>query len=666
MQSSDKSIDISEERIKKYKSWIKLAKAKHKKDVMEDANKYIDRLNQKFPSQTEDSNQSIYNYYHTNIRRLAPELLPKEIKTSVKPKGGKETIIVNGQPFDNKRAAIILDNKIQEIFKDLNVKYTLKMSIYDLLVANLCCIIVGQQTDVKEEEEEDTGAKEVLEEKAINGDLVEGEKPATKKVDKLKKSPSLVVVRESYKNISVDPDSVAFFYTDKRFAVRQLKYTLGEAKSMFPEQFKDGKPVSYDIGVVDVEDREENEELGKLEENKKIKVHEVYDNTQDGIVKRITFFGEGKVPIEEIEFDYDPVTIARINYVPDQTYTGSDFKYYEALVDEANFYRTVAMNQFDKSAARKVLTLEEALGQDDQAKLQNNKDMEIVTVKTKGRSLGEVVKVEESARVNADIGNMLQSVNNDIMQISTVNEQQLGKVVKSPATNASIADSYFKSGAEERLNIIKDFLGIVVQKMVHVLKQISIENESFFIENPDGTREEVEWTQKDIANADVTIEIDFNAGIPTDVKMKRMQEFINWVADPAKVNMLAAEGKKIKMFDMIKEVGKFFVPDANFDKLIVDDNSLIDPDREIVMMLAGQPAEPNPNEDFNEHLQVHTAFVQQHPMFQTLDPQIQQLIVSHIEHTKQMAQEQQSLQKGNPNVGQGQQGNLEGGALNVQ
>lgn len=647
---------LSEEKKKQINNWIKWAKSKHTDRVIKPSNKYLDRLDQKFQPQTSDENQSVYNRYWVNFRRLLPELLPKNIIIKIKPKENKDTIMAEGQPFDNKRAAIILDNKVNSLFRQQKTKYTIKESISDLLVSNLATVIVGQQTQL--EEKEVLPDNPIPQEKAQTGEEIPGEAAIPKKEPVLTQPPEIVILRESFKNIQVDPDSVEYFFADKRFAIRYIRRPVEEAKKLYP-QFDKNIPIE----TSDLSKKSKGLE-GDNPESQKVKEIELYDYTGEN-VKRYRFLNDTSHFIDVADFDYDPLAIAKLNYLPDETYPASDFKYYESLVDESNYYRTVAMNQMDRNAARKLLYDKDSVDSDEAEKFLSSDDLESLGVAGKGRSLDQVAKIWQAQGVSNDWANAEAKIDQQIEIISSVNSQALGEVAKSPATNASIASQSFRSGNEERKDIIKDFLIIIIEKVIHVLKKVSIENESFTIEYPNGVNEKVDWGQKDIKLAEVEVQVEFEASLPDDIKSKRLQDYASWVLQPEIQAMLSRQGKKIDVFNFIKEVGKYFVPDALFDKLIVDDDAMRTPDREIILMMAGQPVEPNPSEDFKEHLETHMSFMEKHPLFEQLPPELKEVFVQHVAQTQKMLAEQESLRKPKPSQAQ-TAGDITGGAMNVQ
>lgn len=658
-----KEIEIDKDLEKQHKDWIDLATAKHK-PLIKRTKKHMDRLRQKFPPMTDDDNQSIYNFYIANLKRLVPALFPKEIAIKVTPDGDQDQLpLDDGQTFDNRMAATILENKLTSIFKKEAVKYALQAGIVDLIVANFGCIIVGQETELEKEKVIPEGMQNLLQEKADNGDLIPGEMPAPETEIKGVKKSELVIKRDSYRNIMVDPDSVDWFFSDARFFVRVVRIPYTEAKKKYGDIVpKDSYDSDEDFVEIDSNDPNETS-LKDKEAAKKTALYEIYDFT-DGI-KRYTYLGKCSKLLDVTDLSYQSVHLCKLNYLPDVTYPPNDMYYYDSLVDENNFYSTVKMNQISRSGARKIIVDSEALDPDNQEKMASDKDMEMVTVKTSGRSLRDVAQVWESGRTTPEIDTQKAGLAQSIQEISGVNSLRLGQVVNAPATNATIANNSFESQNDRLLETIKDWLTHVCEATVEVLKKLAIESESFVLENNNGVREVITWSNKDIANAKVKIAVDFSAALPDDVKMKRIFDWTAWVSQPAISAGLAAEGKKIRMFELVKLTGSYFLPNVNFDRIVVEDQGLINPEQETLMMIAGQQVNPLPNEDFQKHLQHHQQSLQ-HPAIAG-NPMFIQMIQAHMAATQDLMNQQQALTQPTPTAdgepGGAVEGNMSGALM---
>jgi hypothetical protein len=631
-------IELSEKELKKYRNWIQLANKKHKDDVEPNAKKFIARLKQKFPDVTEDEFQSRFNYYKVNLDRTMPMLVPKEIKVKVKPVDGKDQIPIkdqNGQPqvFDNRRACVILNAKSDKVLKDRATNYEIDAAIQDLCVTNLACVVVGHTADIKTDNVAPPEAEALLAEKAAAGEIVPGE--VAEKVPTITgigKMPKLVIKHESWKNIKVDPKATDFFFANRRYAVRVVRIPLDEAKDLYG-----------DIELTEI-DEDTSGPYAKMDEAKMAVLYEVYDCTNDGEVERLTFLGEGKKCVGRTTLKYDPTVIAKLNYVSGETYPPCDMVYYEDQVDEANFYRTVGMNQSSRGAARKVIVATDTVDADNEEKLNSNKDLELVTAKLKsGQSLENVVKVIGSATISQEYANRQQSIAQDIQELSGVNATRLGQIPNSPATNATLANAAFESVTARRFAIIKEFITQILERAILVLKEVSIEQEDLMIERPDGSTEVIKWSNEDIKYAEYEVEVDLTANEPADQKLKRMLDWVNWIVQPQIMQGLTASGKKLNMFEFVKEISSYFIPNQNLDRLITDADELLDPDHENLLMLAGQPATPQDGEDFKQHIGAHSLFLQ-HPAMAGQEA-VGAMVQQHIADTEALMNQQEELKK---------------------
>lgn len=626
-------VELEQSELKKYKNWISLADKKHKDDVITPSKKFMDRLKQKFPAATEDEIQCVFNYYKSNLSRLIPSLVPKAIKANIKPAQGKDTIQMESEVFDNRRAAIILNNKIDQILQDKAFKYAIREATYDLFVSNLATIVVGFDSDIETEKAPDEKAQEVIAEKNENGEAIPGEVPAVKtKVKSISKMPKLTIKRESWKNVKMDPKATDFFFENKRFAVRYVRKPLDEVKAIYGE-----------IEEVEIdEDVETKSEFSKMDEAKMAVMCELYDYTNG--VRKLTFLGKGTRLVHDVMLSYDPLASCKLNYLPDEVYPPADMVYYESQVDEANFYRTVRLNQISRGAARKLLAEDGVIDEDGQDLLMSNKDLELITAKPKqGRSLESAIKVLEMGNISADLYNNQQQIAADIQEIANISATRLGQVPNAPATNATLANNAYESGVSEKADILKDWMIQIIERAIAVLKEIAIEKEDLFIERPDGTFDTLTWSNADIKYADVVVDVDITADEPADSKLARIQGFINFITQPQISQMLGSDGYKVQMYEFVKEMGDYFMPDKNFDKFIVKSDQLLNPDRENILMMMGQVVQPQPQENFKEHLEAHIGFSQLPLMAQM--PQVLPVLQQHIAQTQAMMAEQEQLKK---------------------
>ena len=627
-------VEIDAAELKKYRNWIKLADKKHEDDVKKNAKKFLDRLKQIFPELTDDDNQAVFNYYKLNLSKIIPSLVPKEIKAKIKSPDGRDQIAdTMGGVFDNRQANIILEGKVNTILEDKQFKYSIRALMYDLLLANLGTLVIGHDIELEQNDVVPQDTQEILNEKEVNNESVPGETVIPeKKVTGIKKMPKLTIKRESWKRIKHDPKADDFFFANGRFKVRVVLMPLADAKAKYG-----------DIKDIDIEvDEESKNEYAKMDEAKMAVFYELYDLTGDK-VRRLTFLGKGTRLLKDDTLNYDPLPSCKLNYLPDEVYPPTDMTYYESQVDESNFYRTVKMNQISRGAARKVLSKTDTIDSDNEDNLMSDKDMALVTVNTKsGQSLQENVIVVEGTRVHPDIAPSIAAINQDIQELSNVSATRYGQVPNAPATNATLANNAYESGMAEKADILKDYMVQVVERIIAELKEISVEKEDLVIKHPDGTTQTIKWGNEDIALAESIVELDITADEPTDQKLARMQNFINFVTQPAIAQQLGSDGYKVGMYEFTKEMASYFIPNSNFDRFVFKSDQLPNPDKENIMMMAGQQVQPQPTEDFKAHMAAHNGFLQ--IIGQTM-PQLVPVLQAHIAQTQQVMNEQEALKQ---------------------
>ncbi len=624
--------EISSELKNKHKELIEIASKPHKDRVLDPCKTWEKYLDQQIPAITEDEHQSIYNYYFINLRKQVPELIPKEVVVKIKPAGRKDVIkSKDGQPFDNARACMIVTNEINNLFRKMEVKYDIRAAAHDLLVSNLACILVGNNTVISEQQKVDESMQALMEEKKQNGEEVPGEFPIPEK-ETVIRANEVVIKRVSYKDVMVDPDSVEYFFNDKRYVVRKVKLTKDEALAIDPEKDTNSK-TGWEVDDKSNEGRQSA---------KKWVMYEIYEYS-GGRTVRYRYWDKCAKFIDQAEFDYDPLNLCKINFLPDQPYPASDMKYYRSMVEESQFYRTVAMNDLDRASATKCLYDKDSVPETFVDDMQDNKPYKFIGVEGKNRSIDNIVKLVKLEPNLSQIQQAIDRATSDIRDISQINDMRF-KPSNAPATNATISDQAFKSSVEERKDILKDWIRNITKAVVEVLKEISVEEKTIVIEQPTGQHEEITWKNSDIQHIDFVVDVDIEAGVPSDVKMNKLRDFINFLVSPPIAMGLQAEGKKLNFSEFIKEMGGYFMPDNDLDRFIIDAN-MPTPEQEDLRLMQGQYIAPLPNEDFDKHLKDHKLLLANHPIMETLPVEVLQLFEKHIDETMQMMESKQSLMK---------------------
>lgn len=640
--------------LKKHKNWLVQAEKKHNDRLGTPIKQYEKFLDNLLPDQTTDKFQSHFNHYFLNVRKQVPELLG-DITVTLKPKAGRETISIADQAFNNKRACMILENKVGSLYSAMSFKYDIKNCVMDLLVANHTGVLVGNDTEIEYNEVLPEEMQNVLNAKAENGEMLPGETiEPVKEISRIKKN-EVVIKRISYQECYADPDSTEYFYNDGGFAIRKVKLTKEQAEFLTP----DGKlDTSWET---DTKSNEKNDAA------KKYIMYEIYDQTGEDI-KRYRYMGSCAKYIDEKSYKYVPLLMAKFNHLPDQTYVKSDLFYYKSAVEESDFYRTVAMNNLNFGSTPKLFAEKNTIDDINKDKLMNDIAYECVEVDTKGRGLDNAYKLEQ---FQPQDGNFLQAIDRataDIRELAQVNNERFN-AKDVPATNATISNNAFMSGVEERKQILRDFIVNITKSVIEVLKEISIQQESFTYEQPNGVKEEVTWNNEDIQYVDCEIEVDINLPVADGVKLASIRDYANWITQPNIYMGLQAEGKKLNFTELVTQVGAYLMPSSNIEKLIVD-SGMKSPEEEILAMMKGEQIAPQEGEDYQKHLDVHKAFLTTHPMAMTLPPEILKMLDAHIMATMTLAEQKDKLmqQQGQPMGGSqpapnSMAGNVAGGKL---
>jgi hypothetical protein len=118
--------------------------------------------------------------------------------------------------------------------------------------------------------------------------------------------------------------------------------------------------------------------------------------------------------------------------------------------------------------------------------------------------------------------------------------------------------------------------------------------------------------------------------------MEQMQTVMN----PQIRDTLMQEGKKLKIAPVFE---KFVKEDLGIGdrQSIIEDITILTPEQELQRMLYGQKLKVQQGENLEEHLQGHMATLNA-PLFKSMPPEVQQMLMGHVEETQQALMQKKS------------------------
>lgn len=241
-------------------------------------------------------------------------------------------------------------------------------------------------------------------------------------------------------------------------------------------------------------------------------------------------------------------------------------------------------------------------------------------------------------RDNYQMVNMMQQF---LQQISGVSQNRRGASGVRTATEASLIESGMQIKTDEKVDTMRTFLKTLVIQMMRILHSIISElpegqHLPIRLAGETGTIKWQEVTPEDLAwFPEVEIEVDSFRQRDQQQEMQKLM--MAWqvalqmkqAQEPIRLDILAAQ-----VFEQlqIKDVGKM---------LFNQQDEMLQQSMEIVMMALGQKAEVMPDDNHPVHMAAIQAF-KNTPIWETLDPQIQDQIDQHDSRHQAALEESQA------------------------
>ena len=218
-----------------------------------------------------------------------------------------------------------------------------------------------------------------------------------------------------------------------------------------------------------------------------------------------------------------PFVMFRNYDVPDQFYPMGDLEQIECLQHELNKTRSQMMNH-RKKFARKHLYRERAFNAQGRAALESDLDNQLVPVVDENTPLNELVVPLQQTPLPPEIYSHSQIIEDDIDQVSGVNEYARGNPqnIRRTATEAAIIQDAINARSADKLAQIESVLSKIGRRLVQVMQQY-LQGEQFArVNGPDA---KVFWFPYDRETIKGEFEFAVEAGStqPTNEMFRRQQ-----------------------------------------------------------------------------------------------------------------------------------------------
>ena len=446
--------------------------------------------------------------------------------------------------------------------------------------------------------------------------------------------------RVSPERVLIDPEASCY---DEISWLAQMSFVSFESvqKDPYLKHTKDITPLSYADGANSAFLPIERGEDWNTKENRWCKMWEIWDRER----KRVIIMLQGSAKFNrELPWPYPdvygfPYKFLHVTDSIDDIYPISPMLPWLPLVEELSFVRSMRMDHLQKMP-NKAMVPPNVLDEDG---IRDFLDPAQDVVMCQGDP--KQIENWKGLQPDANLYASEDKIKEDIREISGFSEILSGQVPFSriAATTSAIMernatirfDHYSELVADFILDCAKD-LHQIVRKYQSFPQQIKVtgEPQNEWIEIDQATLQGDFWFKLDIEEMSVSS------------KQQRIKEAYD------ALSALAPFQQQVKVEALIRDfliaLGK-----SSLDQYMHPPaGSPLDPVFENQTMSQGLPVEPNPNEDFQLHLAIHSQYVEspQYAQLVARVPQIGALFSEHLQKTSRMADMQQQL---DPSAGKG-------------
>lgn len=400
------------------------------------------------------------------------------------------------------------------------------------------------------------------------------------------------------------------------------------------------------------------------------RVYEIHDleqrliHTYSEELKDFIEFGR-PYPIAEVS----QYSFLWFNDIPNQAYPVPPLKYYRARALEFSYIYSQVSRQIDKFMPK--------LGVDGTKLSPGDKE------RLKNGSLGAIFETigppvnsvqQFSFGVQKDLLSYLGMIKEMLNLESGVNDYEMSNPEERKATEAQQIQQGTTARRFKPKNRVRAFLTTQANVILRTLQEnqtvekfVKVLGEKDAMEwFQDPVTGKAGWTKTEIAG-DYNFDMDVEQSTPMDsaIKKKQRMEAMQTVMNPSVRQGLLEEKKKLKISPIFEKMVKEDLG-INDRQSIIEDLSILSAEQELQLLMYGKPLKVQPGEKLEEHMQGHMTSLNA-PLFKTLPPEVQNIMMDHIQETQMaMQQKQQKEQHSQKPVGKAtKESELLGGAQRV-
>jgi len=576
-----KNLKVSGEQIRKYRAWVRMARAKRKAEFEKRAN--LLKMKYKSGGKPEwDEDAVEVNLVFPNIEIMKPSIFPRNPRFFVHAQR-ERFILDNGRILDGAKAASLLEDGVNYVAYATKLKRTIKQVRDDALLTTYGVIFIGYEGDMGINEE---GNPYIVED-------------------------SIFAIRISPYRFLVDPEATdCYTFTDARWVAREYRILWEEFKADdWYENKDDIKPdsVGYDSKIVEGGvggEKSVNKSIiefaGKHYEEqddaKRITLIEMWIKGDHVEKKKVVVFSMGGKPKAHKILPW-PYKIKKmypfrgLAFYKDneEFYPISDIEQYWPQLEELGKIRTAQLKHVKHYGMRKIVLNVDAFESEEEIqKLEDPDAGPFIRVHVGAAGdVSKVFKVVESGSVPADMFMVDKKIADDIDKISGISDIRRG--IPPPGMETGIEGKILYGAGSQRLAELKeevgDFYEDIGRLIVQLIKQywtIDTVVRRLGTLTPEWSEE---FSAEDVAIED-DVEVDVGEAIPMDEAVKKkfaldkLELIVKGATSPEIRQKLAEEGYEIKIAEAIKDAIREY--GVKNDKLI----TRLDPNRYVKILTA--------------------------------------------------------------------------------
>lgn len=469
--------------------------------------------------------------------------------------------------------------------------------------------------------------------------------------------PSSAATGFDGKTSSLDRES--YFYTDEPYAYRVSPERIlidpeaqiyEEARWMAQEHYRLAEDVENDpylkytdsVAKFNMRDTTKDPLSATVakDEQKWVRMWEIWDRENN----RVNFLCDGSEKFNRV-IDPWPYAINGFPYEPlimsdsvDTFYPPSVVLPWLPLVEELAFIRTMRLDHLSRMVSKYVVKTGSMNNEQQTSFL--DQDNELVEVDDP-----DGIREFSGLKPDAHLYEAEERVKQDIREISGFSELLSGSIPYSrvSATSASI----MQKNSSLRFNFasekVAEFIKACAQKLLKIITDFQQYPDVIRISS-DPSSPPIEYTKENI-DGEFMFSINVEDMSFTSREQKIKNEYDALTA--------LAPFPQVKPHPMLRDVLSAFGKEPIEEYLNPEQGPPVDPGFENEMMLKGVPIQPNPQEDFQTHLAVHSQFMQT-PVYTNAIraiPQIAAMFNEHVQMTLGMFGQSQQGQGNRPQPG---------------